>query len=257
MRAVIGGSRSEPEVEDLRREVDVGRRQKASTKLMAEIEDDDEEEEDEFGEWPLELEEEKRIVQAVETPRKMGGGEFVTPGKRKWEEETLATPITGKRVERDGDIFTTPSKKFKQDSYETPHSSLRTPSATPTPSTRYLSHDLDLNPDSTPKPQQTYDITSEIFSLLHAQKIEEEIEEKLKEVLSKHALRISGIVRGRDVSRAAIKKKDERIAELEGVIGRLEREREVDRVVIGHLKGDVRASVERRRGGRGRGRGRG
>jgi hypothetical protein len=257
MKTVIEGSRSEPDV-GMEKEREKGRREKASTKLMAEIEDDGEEE-DEFGEWPLGLEEEKRIVQAVETPRKMqvGGGEFVTPGKRKWEEETLATPITGKIVKRDENIFTTPSKRLKQDSYETPHSSLRTPSATPTPSTRYLSHDLDLNPDSTPKPQQTYDITSEVLSLLTNQKIDEETEEKLKEVLSKHALRISGIVRGRDISRAAIKKKDERIAELEGVIGRLEREREVDRVVIGHLKGDVRASVERRRGGRGRGRGRG
>jgi hypothetical protein len=251
MRAVVGGSRSEPDV-GVERERERGRREKASTKLMAEIEDNEEEEGDEFGEWPLELEEEKRIVQAVETPRKMGGGgEFVTPGKRKWEEETLATPITGKRFERDEDVFTTPSKKFKQDSYETPHSSLRTPSATPTPS------QYDLNPDSTPKPQQTYDITSEVLSLLRNQKIDDETEERLKEVLSKHALRISGIVRGRDVSRTALRKKDERIAELEGVIGRLEREREVDRVVIGHLKGDVRASVERRRGGRGRGRGRG
>jgi hypothetical protein len=269
MRAVIGGSRTEVGEQDRweRKEGGAGReKEKASSKLMAEIEEDDEED-DEFGEWPLELDEERRIVQAVETPRNFGqaqvGGEFVTPRKRKWEEETLPTPVTrglgGKKVERDGDIFTTPTKRLKQDS---PSQAYSSPTATPTPTpsrslSRSLSNSHELNPDSTPKPQQSYDITLEVLSLLHSQKIDESVKERLKEVLNKHALKISGVVKGRDISRVAIKKKDEKIRELEGVIARLEREREVDRVVIGHLKGDVRENVERRRGGRGRGRGRG
>jgi hypothetical protein len=91
------------------------------------------------------------------------------------------------------------------------------------------------------------------MDLLRDQHIDEETTTSLKELLNKHALKISGISKGRDITRVALKAKDAKIAELQQKIAAMESERELDKRIIRHYKSDMAQSVERRRG-RGRGR---
>ncbi len=92
--------------------------------------------------------------------------------------------------------------------------------------------------------------------MLKDQQIEEEVTSNLKELLNRHALKISGISKGRDITRVALKAKDAKIVELQQKINALETERDLDKRILRHYKSDMAESVERRRGhGRGRGRG--
>jgi uncharacterized membrane protein YgaE (UPF0421/DUF939 family) len=54
--------------------------------------------------------------------------------------------------------------------------------------------------------------------------------------LDQHHLKTQGIIRGRDISRMALKKKDEEIQALRERVERLETEREMDKVVISCLR---------------------
>jgi hypothetical protein len=243
-------------------------------------------EEDEFDEWPLSPEEEKKVAAVVErksvlvgtypeTPRKaVKPSQFDTPGsKRKREDDTLPTPVTGaSRIDnhfnaeqdtqdtedtentQDTDIFTTPSARpsVGQNAWESSqHSGLRSPSYTPTPSRfRDATEPTERRSDN---PKQSYDISDEVMDLLKDQHVDEDTASSLRKLLNKHALKISGIAKGRDITRLALKAKDVKIAELQQKITALEAEREMDKTVIRHFKSDMAESVAKR--GRGRGRG--
>jgi hypothetical protein len=77
------------------------------------------------------------------------------------------------------------------------------------------------------------------MALLKNTPIDAETTSKLQELLNRHALRVSGIARGRDITRVALKAKDARIAELQQKIAALEAEREMDKIMIGNLKKDM------------------
>ncbi|KAL5332984.1 hypothetical protein BJX70DRAFT_382430 [Aspergillus crustosus] len=62
-------------------------------------------------------------------------------------------------------------------------------------------------------------------------------QDDLKELFGKHELKLRGVIRGRDISRAAIKTKDEQIARLDERISQLEAQRELNRSVRGGFKG--------------------
>ena len=172
----------------------------------------------------------------------------MTPGsKRKRDEDTLPTPVTGGT--KNGDIFNTPSSRGIWG--RTQHSGLRSPSNTPTPSRfRDATEKGETRGETT---NQGYDITEEIFELLRSQHIDEETSSSLRQLLNKHALKISGIAKGRDVTRLALKAKDVKIAELQEKITALEIEREMDKTIIRHFKSDMAQSISAKRG-RGRGR---
>lgn len=239
---------------------------------MLEKRDDDD---DEYGEWSLSPEEGQRLIQAIErtasgspapeTPRKAIKTSIVaTPGsKRKREEGALPTPSTGTSqggssyASAKEDIFTTPSTRLQGgmwDGNERFH--IPSPSATPTPSR--FRESTAASETSTVTNLNPYDISAEVLSLLQDQHIDEETTTSLKQLLNKHAMKISGIAKGRDITRIALKAKDAKIAELQQKISMLEGQREMDKTVIRHFKSDMTESVERRRrSGRGRGRGHG
>ena len=61
-------------------------------------------------------------------------------------------------------------------------------------------------------------------------------------------------MKGRDITRVALKAKDAKIAELQQKITALEKEREMDKSIIRHFKSDMAESIaSRQRRGRGRG----
>jgi len=274
MHAVINNTRSEPDrdqspADNQRDKRTVEGHAAASNEWIQNLGKKDE---DEFGEWPLSPEEEKKVATVVErksvlpgtypeTPRKaVKTSHFDTPGiKRKREDEMLPTPVTGaSRIGNhlnaredtqdtvDTDIFTTPTRpSVGQNAWESSqHSGLRRPSHTPTPSRfRDATEPTEGRSDN---PQQSYDISEEVMDLLKDQHIDEETTSSLRKLLNKHALKISGIAKGRDITRVALKAKDVKIAGLQQKITALETEREMDKTVIRHFKSDIAESVAKR-----------
>jgi hypothetical protein len=225
MYAVINNTRSEP---------DSHRSAIASAGAGNSIQIAIKEDEDDFGDWPLSQEEERNVEQTAssalfETPRKaIKTAPFMTPGsKRKREEAVLPTPSTT------DDIFSTPATtKANSERWDgkTPFG-LRSPSQTPTPMRFH---------DAEPSSQNTsYDITEEVMELLKGQKIDEDTALNLRGLLNRHAMKMSGIAKGRDITRVALKAKDKTIAELRQRISSLEAEREMDKVVIKHFKNEM------------------
>jgi hypothetical protein len=216
--------------------------------------------EDEFGEFPLSAQDVEEVSHQVygrepsatplpETPRKAIKTEYaITPGsKRKREEDVLPTPST--RGLRDEDVFA--SGRLQGHTWDgNERSGLRSPSATPTPS-RFMNalQDAKSQPE---KSKQGYDISEEVMGLLKDQHIDNDTSSALQSLLSKHAMKFSGIAKGRDITRVALKAKDVKIAELQQKITALETEREMDKTIIRTFKSDMAHSVSSR--GRGRGR---
>ena len=256
--AVLNNSRFEND--DLRTPADAARDKRtieghaaASNRFMADLRKADE---DEFGSWLLSPEDEKKLVQAADTPRKAVKLEhFSTPGsKRKRDEDTLPTPSTGANpfntIRKDEEPIT-PASRLKGGMWDgNEYSRNRSPSATPTPS-RFRESTV-TSEASQDRPQLNYDISDEVMDILKDQKIDEETTGKLRQTLNRHALKISGIAKGRDITRLALKAKDVKIAELQQRISALETERELDKTIIRHFKSDMAQSIEKRRG-RGRG----
>jgi hypothetical protein len=264
MRAVINNSRTEPD--ELRTRADSTGEKKAAEPSSGKnwIQNLGKADEDEFGEFPLSAQDVEEVALKAEqqrpqpppypeTPRKaVKTDTFVTPGsKRKRGEDTLLTPISGGI--KDENLFTSSStgrlKGHMWDGNEP--FGLRSPSATPTPSRfRDAVEGLELSAEKT---KQGYDITEEVMGLLKDQHIDDETWSILKELLSKYAMKTSGIAKGRDITRIALKAKDAKIAELQQKITALETEREMDKTIIRHFKSDMAQSIISKRG-RGRGR---
>jgi hypothetical protein len=216
--------------------------------------------EDEFGAWPLREEDEDKIIERVEraapgsflqTPKKPVHSNPLTPSsKRKREDKSdeanaLPTPATG---QRDEDVFGTPAtRRLRGGMWDGNERSakrpLLSPSVTPSP---YKFKDALATPSSeTPSSLEkrtgidmhlSYDITGDVMELLKDQHIDSEVETKLREMLSRHAMKISGIVKGRDITRVALKSKDSTISELRQKITTLESERDLSSAIIKQLK---------------------
>lgn len=254
MRAVISNTRSEPEISTT--PVDTARDRRtvqghieASNKWIKDLGKFNEEE---FGDWTQSAdEEEKRAAPLLpsafpETPRKaMKTDIFITPGsKRKRDAETLPTPAAEEGPS--DDIFINPptlrpvggiwdgDERF----------GLRSPSKTPTPN-RFRESTEPINSRGE-VPSQSYDIIDEVLEILKHSQLDVETNANLHQLLRKHALRISGIAKGRDITRVALKQKDAKIAELKEKVAKLEAERELDRTVIRHFKNDMSYSISTR-----------
>ncbi|RFU34316.1 hypothetical protein B7463_g1964, partial [Scytalidium lignicola] len=206
---------------------------------------------DEFGSFPLSAEDVGEIVGAaerqLETPRKtIKASQYATPRSTKRQDKisALPTPMTERK---DEDVFTTPATKRKANIFERNESfGLQTPSKTPS---LKRSFDTSMSSDHGEISLNNYDITNEIMDLLKDQVIDDETLSSLRSLLSKHALRTSGIARGRDISRLGLKNKDIKIAELQERIRALETEREMDKTIIRHFKSDMANSIANRGGG--------
>jgi len=179
-----------------------------------------------------------------ETPRKaMKTDALATPGKRRYDEMAAEnvghvpsgwpTPSTGAAG---GDVFTTPSTNKGKGLFA--NAILPSPAETPTP-IRY--RDI--------PPTQDSELASEVLKSLESHDVSLPVDSRdaVKSICNKHVLYTKGIMKGRDVSRAMVRRKDERIAELQGEIEGLKAERETNRAVIRHLRRDMAVRKETRR----------
>jgi hypothetical protein len=170
--------------------------------------------------------------------------QFATPSNRRKREEALQTPVTNGN--RGDDVFGTSSTTRAEggmwDGNE--HFGLRSPLETPTLSRfRDSIEPIESRPE---RISQGYDVTEEVMELLKDQHIDEETSLNLRQLLNKHALKISGIAKGRDITRVALKAKDAKIAELQQKITTLETEREMDKTFIKQFKTDIVHSLSKR-----------
>ena len=206
---------------------------------------------EEFYDWPASENDEllKAADQASsghsmpppETPRKVAKTDiFSTPAKRRYDEmdsENHAlvntpwpTPSTGLKGD---DVFTTPATGDPGKGLFA-NAALPSPAETPTP-IRYK----DI------PPTQDSELAIELLNALQTQVVlPPAAVNVVKTICNKHVLYTRGIMKGRDVSRAMVKTKDERLAELQGEIEGLRAERESNRAVIRHLRRDTAATKE-------------
>lgn len=202
---------------------------------------------DEFYDWPASEEEDlfqatdstlKNSMPPPETPRKaIKLDPFSTPGKRRHDEmvqEGVLPWPTPSTSTKDDDIFTTPPKSSRG-THLFAQSGLLSPMNSPTPH-RY--RDL-----SSQEPELTKDILQALQS--HQVVLSPEVQRLINSIGSKHSLFTHGVIKGRDVSRSLLQKKNEQILELEGKIAALQHEREADKAAIRHLteKMEVKQSV--------------
>ena len=218
---------------------------------------------DEFYDWPASDEEElgkaadealsnqsstlKNIPppqQQPETPRKaVKTDTLATPGKRRFEEMDTAagreypTPTTAMNGD---DVFATPSTHMKtgRGLFANEATSVDSLVETPTP-IRYK--DVPLGADS--------ELASELLTTLttHAVALAADTREAVKSICNRHVLYTRGIMKGRDVSRAIVKSKDEKIVDMQAEIEGLKSERETNKAVIRHLRRDMAQRKEAKR----------
>ena len=203
-----------------------------------------EESQEEFYDWPLSDDEalskavdqlssqSQNAMPPPETPRKaIKTGSLSTPGKRNFDEmqcsgaAALPTPVSDRKGD---DVFTTP--------------------ATSTGGKRLFST---TGPDDTPTPIRFKDfapttksdssLAEEILKVLRNAKVSlpSDARDEVREICNKQSLFTHGVVKGRDISRSLISKKDEKIVELQTSIEALQSERETSRAVIRHLRREL------------------
>ena len=206
-------------------------------------------ENDEFYDWPVS--EDEAISKAAdhfavdnpmpppETPRKaVKPDPFSTPAKRRYDEmlkEEMQPWPSPSASGKENDIFTTPSKSAWGVNLFGARSGLPSPMDTPT--TPYRFRDVS---------SQEPELAKEILETLqnHHIVLAPEVQNSIKNIGSKHSLFTHGVMKGRDVSRSSLTKKNERIAELQGEIAALHAERETDKAAIRELRGMIETMRE-------------
>lgn len=206
--------------------------------------------EDEFFDWPASEGEDqskatyptiKNPMPPPETPRKaVKFDPFSTPGKRRYDEmmqEGVAPWPTPSTNTKEDDIFTTPLNNPRGTNLFTP-SGLLSPMNSPTP--RRFRDVLG----------QELELTKEILQALQSYQVavSPELQNAIQSIGSKHSLFTHGVIKGRDVSRSLLQKKNEQIVELQGKLAILQAERETDKAAIRHLteRMGIRKDTERK-----------
>lgn len=209
--------------------------------------------------WPLTGQEEQDLVEAAdatvslpETPRKAAKtGVFSTPATTVEKKRTIPwlqastaghptpqTPTTSTRLKLNE--VTTPSKPPLQSFPPIPE-----PTYAPTPTLRATNPESNTKSPSPPTRKKdalsnpadsSSSLTTEALATLSSISIPSEVLSNLRGVLSKHDLKAQGVLKGRDISRLALKAKDAKILELHARIASLEAEREVDKTIIRGLR---------------------
>lgn len=204
-----------------------------------------EKEEDTFG-WPTSDDDElSKVADRVsmappETPRKAAKTDiFTTPGKKRHGEmDNGATTTAALPTPGSDDVFTSSATGTRgKDIFSAASAAwLLSPDETPTP-LRYRDGFVGTSPGG--ESELVKDVGDALREIsLH---LGQNVMEALRPVLDRYALRTQGIAKGRDISRVAVKAKEEKIVELQGRIAVLEAERETNRAVIRHLRRDLEA----------------
>lgn len=233
-----------------------GAKRKADT---ANLDGDHDSGDDELLPWPLTGQEEQDLIDAAdsvvpapETPRKaVKTGVFATPATTVEKKRTL--PWLQDKLDNSGmtktatlfashqnDSLDSPSKQSTKTLHpipELPYPPTPTLQAN-TPNTYHKSSSNEGRfKDALANPNDgTSSLTSEVLAALSDTRVPDDVLGTLRGILSKYDLKFQGVVKGRDISRLALKAKDAKIVELQARVASLEAERELDRGVIRSLR---------------------
>lgn len=221
--------------------------QSSNSTIKATAAEEDDNENEEFYDWPSSDDEELSKAASIlssnlmppppSTPRKaMKTDVFSTPGKRSNDNEFNSVPITklnfsthNKAIEED-DVFTAPN------------------TATPRTLGLFSHFGNQPSPAETPTPRrfrdvagQDSDLATQILQLFERKKLplSSELKDEVRAIANKHHMYTRGVVNGRDISRAMIKKKSEENTELQGTIAGLEAELEAQYSLIRRLRQEL------------------
>ncbi|PSK55760.1 hypothetical protein B9Z65_4638 [Elsinoe australis] len=169
-----------------------------------------------------------------------------TPSKRQRTDE-YATPVTTTTKRKlpwskyDEDEATTPSKQRTElDGLPTP--SRTRPNEVQDPATSPATgrfRDAMRSPPADASVVSARTLSKEVFELLQANGVDlaGKVDGDLRAALSRHEMKLQGVIKGRDLVRTALKGKEGKIVELQGRVAGLEAEREVLRGALGRLRG--------------------
>ncbi|GAB7328166.1 hypothetical protein MBLNU13_g00194t1 [Cladosporium sp. NU13] len=225
----------------------------------ANLDGDHDSEDDELLQWPLTGQEEQDLIDAAdsvvpapETPRKaVKTGIYATPATTVEKKRTL--PWLQNKLDESGLPETTSVSASHQNDYLASPSKQYTKTLPPIPEQLYPpTPTLQANtPDAYSKsasnpgrfkdalanpPDGTSSLTNEVLSALSDTQVPDEVLTTLRGILNKHDLKSQGVVKGRDISRLALKAKEAKIVELQARVASLRAERELDRGVIRSLR---------------------
>lgn len=221
--------------------------QSSNSTIKGTAAEEDDNESEEFYDWPSSDDEElskaatnlssSLMPPPPTTPRKaMKIDTFSTPGKRSNDNETNSLPISKLKfsapnnANEEDDVFTTPNTAMPRTvGLFSNFSNL--PSRTETPTPRRF-RDI---------PGQDSDLAMQILQLFERKKLplNSELKDEVRAIANKHNMYTRGVVNGRDISRAMIKKKSEEIAELQGTIEGFEAERAAQYSLIRKLRQEL------------------
>ncbi|KAL8873685.1 MAG: hypothetical protein Q9174_000890 [Haloplaca sp. 1 TL-2023] len=206
---------------------------------------------EEFYDWPASDEDD--VLEAVdqassqeampppETPNKAPKRDALsTPGKRRFLDMANGDERGNPSLSTPGDdVFVTPATVSARNGLFPSAYGMPSPADTPTP--RRFTNLLQAGQDS--------ELTMDVLKVLkdHGISVNSDVKAELKGICDKHALSTRGIMKGRDISRATVQAKNEKISELQESITALQAERETSRAVIRHLRRDMEMSKERPR----------
>ena len=228
--------------------------------------DDNSNDDDELLPWSLTGREEQKLIDvagsavpAPETPRKaVKTGVYATPATTVEKKRTL--PWLQDKFSESSRL-TTPSvpARHQEDYLDSPSkqpitalSPIPEQPYPPTPTLQTSMRDTLCKPysnegrykDALSNPaDSTSSLTNEVLSALSDTSIPDDVLTALRGILSKHDLKSQGVVKGRDISRLALKAKEAKIVELQARVASLEAERELDRGVIRSLRWEVEHGV--------------
>ena len=187
--------------------------------------------------WSLSSQEEAVLLDAPETPRKavkIDG--LTTPAtsthrKLPWLDQAAQSPSTlsAKASISKHSFLPRLSTPSISNLAVAQHNAL-TPQVTPSPS-RFRDPSADAS-----SPRSTLSV--DVFAALNnsSVSIPADLTSKLREVLTRHELRIQGVVKGREITRLALKAREAKVVELQATIANLEAERNVDHARIERLE---------------------
>ena len=209
--------------------------------------------------WPLTGQEEQDLIDAAdsiapapETPRKaVKTGIYATPATTVEKKRTL--PWLQDKLDKSGTLKTPSVFESRQNDYLSSPSKQSTKTLPPisehpyppTPTLQANTPDTCFKPSSNQgrykdaladPPDGTSSLMNEVFAALSDTQVPDDVLTTLRGMLSKHDLKFQGVVRGRDISRLALKAKEAKIMELQAKVASLEAERELDRGVIRSLR---------------------